>query len=165
VRFRLKHDVPVSNRPIRQVAEEFIQVQFARNDREAGRMNGQVTTVRAVDQDSQSLLLRSKGGVEHRLQIDRTADQHKQPIGLVVSLVSLPAAIVVIPSLKSRRFADNQVRRHDQALGIFPGKASQQKIDQAFCAGGDILADGGEAGNGLAGDRQIIEADKLYLIR
>ena len=39
-------------------------------------MNGQVTTVLAVDQDSRSMLVRDKGGGEHNLQIDRSADQH-----------------------------------------------------------------------------------------
>jgi conjugative relaxase-like TrwC/TraI family protein len=52
------------------------RVQFTRNDREAGRVNGQVTTVQAVDLDSRSLFVRGKDGVEHPLQIDRTADQH-----------------------------------------------------------------------------------------
>ena len=62
-----------------QVEREFRsgdRVQFTRNDREAGRMNGQVTTILAVDQDSRTMLVRGKGGVEHNLQIDRTADQH-----------------------------------------------------------------------------------------
>ena len=53
-----------------QVEREFRsgdRVQFTRNDREAGRMNGQVTTVLAVDQDSRSMLVRGKDGVEHQL--------------------------------------------------------------------------------------------------
>ena len=62
-----------------QVKREFRtgdKIQFTRNDREAGRTNGQVATVAAIYQEGRSLSLRGSGGAERHLQIDRTADQH-----------------------------------------------------------------------------------------
>ena len=53
VRFRLKHDVPVFNRPFRQVAEEFIAVQQRRAD------TGEISAGRASKISKMSCLARS----------------------------------------------------------------------------------------------------------
>ena len=62
-----------------QVEREFRagdKIQFTRNDRAAGRNNGDVASVVNIDPAARTMLLRGKGGGEQTLNIDRTADQH-----------------------------------------------------------------------------------------
>ena len=52
------------------------RIQFTRNDRELGRINGGRGTVTAVDELSRSATIRSPRGQSHTLNLDATRDQH-----------------------------------------------------------------------------------------
>ena len=52
------------------------RVQFTRNDREAGRVNGTTATVTAIDRERGTMSVREARGVEHSLQLDATRDRH-----------------------------------------------------------------------------------------
>ena len=52
------------------------RVQFTKNVRGAGRVNGGGGTVTAIDQDARTMMVRGGKGDEHVLQIDTTADRH-----------------------------------------------------------------------------------------
>lgn len=62
-----------------QVEREFRsgdKIQFTRNDREAGRVNGDVASVINIDAEARTLHLRGRNGNESTLRIDRTSDRH-----------------------------------------------------------------------------------------
>ena len=52
------------------------RVQFTRNDREAGRVNGTTATVTAIDRERGTVSVKEARGVEHTLQLDATRDRH-----------------------------------------------------------------------------------------
>ena len=52
------------------------KVQFTRNDRQAGRVNGGGGTVTAIDGQARTMTVRETKGQEHVLQLDTTADRH-----------------------------------------------------------------------------------------
>lgn len=52
------------------------RVQFTRNDREAGRINGATATVTAIDEKHRTMTVREGKGQEHTLQLDATRDRH-----------------------------------------------------------------------------------------
>lgn len=52
------------------------RVQFTRNDREAGRINGATATVRGIDAQARTLALSDSQGREHVLRLNQTRDQH-----------------------------------------------------------------------------------------
>jgi len=52
------------------------RVQFTRNDREAGRINGATATVTAIDTEQRTMTLADTRGREHVLQLDQARDQH-----------------------------------------------------------------------------------------
>ena len=52
------------------------RVQFTRNDREAGRVNGTTATVTAIDRERGTMSVTEARGVEHTLQLDATRDRH-----------------------------------------------------------------------------------------
>lgn len=52
------------------------RVQFTRNDREAGRVNGATATVTAIDAEQRTMTLADTRGREHVLQLDQARDQH-----------------------------------------------------------------------------------------
>ena len=62
-----------------EVERSFAQgdrVQFTRNDREAGRVNGTTATVTAIDRERGTMNVKEARGVEHSLQLDATRDRH-----------------------------------------------------------------------------------------
>lgn len=62
-----------------EVQREFAagdRVQFTRNDREAGRINGATATVKTIDAEARTMTVTDARGREHALQFDRTGDQH-----------------------------------------------------------------------------------------
>ena len=52
------------------------RVQFTKNDRDAGRINGSAATVAAIDRDARTMTVREAKGREHVLQLDTARDQH-----------------------------------------------------------------------------------------
>ena len=52
------------------------RVQFTKNDRDAGRINGSSATVTAIDADARTMNVREQKGREHVLQLDSARDQH-----------------------------------------------------------------------------------------
>ncbi len=52
------------------------RIQFTRNDRELGRINGGRGTVTAIDEQSRSATIRSPRGQTQTLNLDATRDQH-----------------------------------------------------------------------------------------
>ena len=62
-----------------EVQREFAagdRVQFTRNDREAGRINGATATVKAIDAEARTMTVTDARGREHALQLDSTGDRH-----------------------------------------------------------------------------------------
>ena len=62
-----------------EVERSFAQgdrVQFTRNGREAGRVNGTTATVTAIDRERGTMSVKEARGVEHTLQLDATRDRH-----------------------------------------------------------------------------------------
>lgn len=52
------------------------RVQFTRNDREAGRINGATATVTAIDAERRIMTATDARGREHVMQLDQARDQH-----------------------------------------------------------------------------------------
>lgn len=52
------------------------RVQFTRNDREAGRVNGTTATVTAIDEERRTMTVREAKRQEHVLQLDASRDRH-----------------------------------------------------------------------------------------
>jgi len=52
------------------------RVQFTRNDREAGRINGATATVKAIDAEARTMTVKDARGREHVMQLDRAGDRH-----------------------------------------------------------------------------------------
>ncbi|WP_339348660.1 MobF family relaxase [uncultured Sphingomonas sp.] len=52
------------------------RVQFTRNDREAGRINGATATVKAIDAEARTMTLQDARGREHVMQLDYARDRH-----------------------------------------------------------------------------------------
>ena len=52
------------------------RMQFTRNDREAGRINGATATVTAIDGHTRTMTVREAKGREHTLQLDQASDRH-----------------------------------------------------------------------------------------
>ena len=52
------------------------RVQFTRNDREAGRMNGLTGNVTAIDAERRAMTVKDAHGREHTLSLDQTRDRH-----------------------------------------------------------------------------------------
>ena len=62
-----------------EVSREFSagdRVQFTRNDRDAGRVNGATAAVTAIDAEKRTMTAIDARGREHTLSIDRAGDQH-----------------------------------------------------------------------------------------
>lgn len=52
------------------------RVQFTRNDRDAGRINGATATVTAIDAEAHTMTVRGAKGDEQRMSLDGTTDRH-----------------------------------------------------------------------------------------
>ena len=52
------------------------RVQFTRNDREAGRVNGLTGEVTRIDAERRAMTVRDARGQEHQLSLDQTRDRH-----------------------------------------------------------------------------------------
>ena len=52
------------------------RVQFTRNDREAGRINGATATVKAIDAETRTMTVKDARGREHVMQLDQARDRH-----------------------------------------------------------------------------------------
>ncbi|MEO1960717.1 MAG: NAD(P)-binding protein, partial [Paracoccus sp. (in: a-proteobacteria)] len=52
------------------------RVQFTRNDRETGRVNGLTGNVSAIDAERRAMTVRDARGREHELSMDQTRDRH-----------------------------------------------------------------------------------------
>ena len=62
-----------------EMSREFAKgdrVQFTRNDREAGRINGMTASVTGIDGKNRTMTATDAGGREHVLSLDSTADRH-----------------------------------------------------------------------------------------
>ena len=60
-------------------AREFARgdrVQFTRDDREAGRINGATATVTAIDVEARTMTVKEAKGREHVMQLDQAGDRH-----------------------------------------------------------------------------------------
>jgi len=147
------------------------KVQFTRNDRQAGRINGGSGTVTAIDQDARTMGVRAGKGDEYTLQLETTADRHvrhgwvstvhgSQGVTAQRSMVHLEsfrsntvdARSAYVAISRARQSAAVYTDSREKLAGAIEGRTGERAVALAPVRASEQAGYGKGAGNGPVSD-------------